>query len=239
MTEAEWFHTDDAKEMVNFLCQEQNGHRRKVGRRKLRLFGCACCRNHWDVMIESRSRAAVEYMERLADEADVIACLEKVQEDARQGLTAIQYSHLRNPADPRLRDRDTREDLAATAAHALVSRQPWMSALADQDMRMYVGEGDEVAHRLWRQRLKRMADLLRDIFGNPFQVLKVPRGWQTANVVALAQVIYDERVYDRMPILGDALEDAGCTNADMLMHCRQPGEHVRGCWVVDLLLDKK
>jgi hypothetical protein len=58
-------------------------------------------------------------------------------------------------------------------------------------------------------------------------------------VVKLAESIYDERAFDRMPILADALEEAGCANADILAHCRQPGEHVRDCWAVDLLLGKE
>jgi hypothetical protein len=58
-------------------------------------------------------------------------------------------------------------------------------------------------------------------------------------VTALAQSIYDQRRFADMPILADALAEAGCTNADVLNHCRQPGEHVRGCWVVDLLLGKE
>jgi hypothetical protein len=62
--------------------------------------------------------------------------------------------------------------------------------------------------------------------------------WNDGIVPKLAQAIYDDRVFDRLPILADALEEAGCTNADILNHCRQPGEHVRGCWVVDLLLGK-
>ena len=57
--------------------------------------------------------------------------------------------------------------------------------------------------------------------------------------VKLAQGIYEERAFDRLPILADALEDAGCDNADILSHCRGPGPHARGCWVVDLLLGKK
>ena len=55
----------------------------------------------------------------------------------------------------------------------------------------------------------------------------------------IAQAIYDKRAFDRMPILADALEDAGCDNADILAHCRGPNEHVRGCWVVDLILGKQ
>ena len=62
--------------------------------------------------------------------------------------------------------------------------------------------------------------------------------WLTAHVVAIAQGSYDDRAFERIPILGGALEDAGCTNGDILDHCRQPGEHVRGCWVVDFLLGK-
>src|SRR5262249_39651185 len=59
----------------------------------------------------------------------------------------------------------------------------------------------------------------------------IDAAWLTSNVVALAQAIFDEKAYDRLPILADALEDAGCDQADILNHCRQPGEHVRGCWV--------
>jgi len=80
--------------------------------------------------------------------------------------------------------------------------------------------------------------LLRDIFGNPFRPVTVDPAWQTATVVALAEAIYADRAFDRLPILADALEEAGCLNGDLLNHCRQPGEHVRGCWAVDLLLSK-
>jgi hypothetical protein len=59
----------------------------------------------------------------------------------------------------------------------------------------------------------------------------------TRTVTNLAQAIYDDRAFDRMPILADALEDAGCTNQDILNHCRKPGVHVRGCWAVDLILE--
>ena len=63
--------------------------------------------------------------------------------------------------------------------------------------------------------------------------------WNDGAVRKMAQVIYDDRAFDRLPILADALEDAGCDNAAILSHCRGPGEHVRGCWVVDLLLGKE
>jgi hypothetical protein len=80
--------------------------------------------------------------------------------------------------------------------------------------------------------------IIRDIFGNPFKPVTIDPSWLTSNVVSLAQAIYDERAFDRMPILGDALEDAGCDNKDILNHCRSGEEHVRGCWVVDSILGK-
>ncbi len=62
--------------------------------------------------------------------------------------------------------------------------------------------------------------------------------WNDGAVRKMAQLIYDDRAFDRLPLLADALEDAGCTDADILDHCRGGAEHVRGCWVVDLLLGK-
>jgi hypothetical protein len=83
------------------------------------------------------------------------------------------------------------------------------------------------------------ADFVRDIFGNPFRPVAVDPGWLTSTVVALARGIYDDRAFERMPILADALEDSGCDHADVLAHCRgAEATHVRGCWVVDLLLGK-
>jgi hypothetical protein len=82
-------------------------------------------------------------------------------------------------------------------------------------------------------------NLIRDIFGNPFHPITLDPSWLTSTVQALASGIYEERAFDRMPILADALQDAGCDNEDILNHCRQPGEHCRGCWVVDLLLGKQ
>ncbi|MBA4189694.1 MAG: hypothetical protein C0467_17045 [Planctomycetaceae bacterium] len=81
--------------------------------------------------------------------------------------------------------------------------------------------------------------LLRCTFGNPFRPVTFDPQWLTSDVLSLARGIYDDRAFDRMPILADALQDAGCENADVLDHCRDPnGVHVRGCWVVDCVLGK-
>jgi hypothetical protein len=84
--------------------------------------------------------------------------------------------------------------------------------------------------------------LLRDIFGNPFVPITIDSSWLTWSdsiVVKMAGAIYEDRGFDRMPVLADALEKAGCTDAAILDHCRGPGPHVRGCWVVDRLLGKE
>ena len=87
--------------------------------------------------------------------------------------------------------------------------------------------------------MREQAVLAREIFGNPFRPVTLNPAWLTSTVLALANGIYSERAFDRMPILADALQDAGCDNEDILTHCRQSGEHTRGCWVVDLLLGKE
>jgi hypothetical protein len=111
----------------------------------------------------------------------------------------------------------------------------WFSEKAAGARRDLEGRKDAAAE----EERCRQSKLIRDCF-NPFNRQGHSTApWKGGIVVRLAQAIYDERAFDRLPVLADALEEAGCTDADLLAHCRQPGEHVRGCWVVDLLLGKK
>ena len=80
------------------------------------------------------------------------------------------------------------------------------------------------------------ADLIRCVFQNPHCPLAFPLKWRTSAVVDLARTMYESRDFAAMPILADALEEAGCEDADILTHCRGDGPHVRGCWVVDGIL---
>jgi hypothetical protein len=86
---------------------------------------------------------------------------------------------------------------------------------------------------------KLAASFVRDIYGNPFRPVAFPPSWRTDTAIALARQIYESRDFSAMPILADALQDAGCDNDDVLNHCRGDGPHVRGCWVVDLVLEKE
>src|SRR5262249_9189550 len=87
--------------------------------------------------------------------------------------------------------------------------------------------------------IAQQAELFRDVLGNPFRSLAIQPRWWTPRVVGLAQAISDRRAFQRMPELATALGQAGCTDGGILAHCRQHGQHVRGCYVVDLILGKK
>jgi len=109
----------------------------------------------------------------------------------------------------------------------------------DQLLRLCIGSQDWYIRDDFNPRLRdELARLIREIFGNPFHLVEFDPRWRTANAVDLARTIYGEKGFDRMPVVADALMDAGCAEESILDHCRAPGPHVRGCWVVDLLLGR-
>jgi hypothetical protein len=122
------------------------------------------------------------------------------------------------------------------AAHTIGHQAATLCAPATyDDPDTYVRE--ELAGR--QSQYVRQCWFLHDIFGNPFHPIAVDPTRMTPAVVKLANAIYDERRVSDLRILADALEEAGCTNAEILNHCRSEGPHVRGCWVVDLILGKQ
>jgi hypothetical protein len=131
----------------------------------------------------------------------------------------------------------TNEDLASIGVNP-VDVQP-----AEQDAAVASRAAAESKGAVARQfELVAQCQILHDLIGNPFRPLHIAPtwlSWRDGTVPQLAQGIYNDRAFDRLPILADALEDDGCTDLDILAHCRQPGEHVRGCWVVDLLLGEQ
>jgi hypothetical protein len=193
------------------------GYLSRADRRKRRLFSCACCRRVAAFMPDMRSIHCVDEVERLADG---LVSLSEVQLAARE-------------ADAAYRTADSnRVRRAAWAAVSTASR------LSDTYVVVVVGSVLSAAHN--RQEQKVLADLLRDIFGNPFRPITFDPAWRSDTAVSLAKHIYESRDFSAMPILADALQDAGCENADILTHCRdEQGTHVRGCWVVDLVLGKE
>ncbi|WP_227254493.1 hypothetical protein [Frigoriglobus tundricola] len=188
--------------------------------RKLRLYGCAACRRIWELM-DAASRGAVVASEQFAD-----GLISEEQLDLRSAAAEETY-------EDAVIDND---DLKAHVTHAAsYSSSPSLAlhVLAEAlDAILPAAPGGAT------EECAAQADLLRDIFGNPFRPIAINPAWLTSDVLALARGIYDERAFDRMPILADALQDAGCDNIDVLNHCRGDGLHVRGCWVVDMVLGK-
>jgi hypothetical protein len=101
--------------------------------------------------------------------------------------------------------------------------------------------GQIVEYRLPDYELEWVAQaaIFKDIFGNPFRPAAFAEAWRSESAVALARTAYDTRNFSLLPILADALEEAGCDHPEVLGHCRGPGPHVRGCWVVDGVLGKQ
>jgi hypothetical protein len=238
MTEAEWLACGDPSEMIRFLGE-------RISRRKLRWFAIACCRRLWEHLPGEEVRQALERAERYADGLLADSTAYRWYLRANRGKRAV------DPARPwelhachavsvaALPDSRSR----AFYAHVYVG-----FALADRA----IGRSGQVWEQDWAAArgvvYRELAPLLRDIVGDPFRPTAVDPAWLAwdGGVVArLAQATYDKPVLpagtldtSRLAVLADALEEAGCADPAILGHCRQPGEHVRGCWVVDLLLGK-
>lgn len=241
MTEQKWLTSVAVIKMTLFVASHDGMARRKIGRRKLRLFGCFSCRQLWEQMTDARSRHAVEVAERLADDRATPAEVKQAVEDAHLVCLAV-VSRAPQSGNAYQRAAEARgwlpddERDAARSARSVLSGV-WRSFTCRN--LFYEGSDSELARTLSPARRRTQADGLRCIFGNPFRPVEVDPAWLTWNegtVRRVARSIYDERAWDQMPILGDALEDAGCTRERVLSHCREPGPHTRGCWVVDLLL---
>ena len=244
MTEEEkWFSCIDPQQML----QQIGG---QASDRKLRLFAVACARLAWPWLGEVRSRHQVQTAERMADgqpedaeQAIVVAReVEQLEEAVRAGMPRTwMYDNDPRPLQglagccvvPDARD-------AAEGVIAAFGWCPWVQYFDPDaaDPFHLVGEGYENRDPATSMQA-RQCRLLREIFGDPFHSIDVNPAWLTRSVVGMAQGIYADRAFDRTPILGDALEDAGCGEASILAHCRGSDPHVLGCWVIDLLLGKE
>lgn len=194
---------------------------RTISQRKTRLFYCACVRRLWSWVKDSRSRAAVECSELFGDD-----CITSDQLlEARKAGYSAWY-------EIASRSIDSAEDNAAAAAFMCANEE--LVYASGVPGRVAAASGNEPAE------YKTQAAIIRDVLGNPFRPIIPTDSTTTASqVVELAQAIYEERAFDRMPVLVAELEKAGCTDPAILSHCREPEPHVRGCWVVDLILGKK
>jgi hypothetical protein len=216
MTEAEWLAATDPREMLLFM----HGRTRD---RKACLFACACCRRFWQAA-QPAAQSAIELGEWYADKPRTFDAV--TRRKFREGLS------LRDGIE--LTTATAEERISVAAANTL---RKGGAALASIWAEMSLGDDPDSPER--NNEVAAQVLLARDIFGNPFRSVAFDTDWRTSTAVSLAKQMYASREFSLMPILSDALQDAGCDNADILDHCRSDGPHVRGCWVVDHLLEKQ
>ena len=249
MNEAEWLACTDPKPMLELLYF-------KVRVRKLRLFACACCRRVWSLLHDERSQRVVEVAERYAGSFVPEVERSRAREEAFYVEKHILLEGGANSA----------AEMAASAAGYAGAgdedfyRSPegdeftasWGAAYCAAESVVY--DVHRVPRRADWTRLQAQArrveqaaqaSILRDIIGNPFRPIHFDLASRLPAVLTLATAAYEDRILpactldpERLAVLADALEESGCTDADILGHLRGSGPHVRGCHVLDLLLEK-
>ena len=222
VTEAEWLECTEPEKMLEFLRDSGS-----ASDRKLRLFGCACCRRVWHHM-DKYSRMAIGLAEKYTDATA-----------AR--WKRVWYKVTTWPGGGWWEAGGHRHGRSRMAAFLMVNRSVGVEDLMEAKFAL---SGLEEALQGVAQ-----CHLLHDLFGNPFGLVALDPAWLSwhgGTVVKLAHAAYEERHLPagtldngRLAVLGDALEEAGCTDSDILGHLRGPGPHVRGCWAVDLILGKE
>jgi hypothetical protein len=218
--------------------------------RRLRLVAVACCRAAWPHL--------PPYPEEDARDAECLALLELAERyadgTAKYGEMMAARRSLAGTGVPRGGPPGRKiaaawfasaKDPTDTSGYALTRLlgEAWRgrSELEMPSTRVrfgWLGHGEQTAVD-WVAACMALVAVVRDVFGNPFRKVKFDKKWRTDTAVALARQMYDSRDFSAMPILADALQDAGCENEDILTHCRDTAaRHARGCWVCDLVLGK-
>jgi hypothetical protein len=235
MTEAQWLECPEPGPLLQFLSG-------KLSERKLRFFACACSRRLLPVLRDPRLEEVLILAEQLAEgmasaKERLLVLMDAIQTEftAKSPTTVTQLSTLGFAAVCCF----PKHSLLPLGLDGLVRAVAWDAvpgATVDPDDGRMGNDPEWRAAYVAEQ--QQQARLLREVVASPFRPVAVTFAWQSPTVTQLAQAIFDEGSWVHLPILADALEEVGCTDDAVLDHCRQPGDHVRGCWVVDLLLGK-
>jgi hypothetical protein len=217
MDESGWLTTRDTAGLERYLRQTDT----PAHLRRLSLFACACARRVLHRIVDPEFASACG---RLLEESEALCDRGHSMKDHR---LAFEQARSRFPLPGRLASDD--ECYAGLAVLKASSGGLFLQGVRELSLR--------ATRRLKEADAQR--DLLRCVFGNPFrQIILDPTwlAWQNGLIPALARHIHDERRIDEMPVLGDALEDAGCDDEVILAHCRDGDAHIRGCWLLDSIL---
>jgi hypothetical protein len=245
MTEQDWLTCTDPGPMLAALGASLRAHPSQASERKMRLFGVACCRRIDCLLLKLKlAFRAVVIAERVADghvvEEDVSEYRIRVNDEAFGWIDCWRTERENNfmyfaGVAAALALGDCRQERPGNLFDLLDCAPSAARAAAHWCRR---NDRAQMSESVFRAMLAEQVPILRCIVGNPFRPVACDPSWRTTTAVGLAEAIYAERAFDRLPILADALEDAGCDNPDVLAHCRDRGPHARGCWVVDLILGK-
>jgi hypothetical protein len=213
VTEQEWLECKDPMPMLEFV-------RGKVSDRKLRLLLVACCNRVEHLVPDELGQQEFKVPE--------VFTIEQAQEmDAWLFRKGLQAEASMFAPDYQVTPPDVQRLFIATANVC------WATArIATR------ASGGEMFGPAFKVEQAAQAILLRDIFENPFRPFNIAPAWLSNEVVMLAGHVYQDRAFDRLPSLADVLMDVGCNSEEVIAHCRGNAPHVRGCWLIDLLLGK-
>lgn len=236
MTEEEWLTSQDPQPLAVYLFDWANP-------RKLRLWACACGR-------EASSSYQNPLIGQVLDLFEGVAEGDRRREEQQGPISELQWSKEGEQAAGFSQVVDGiacsqwidmvkgHEELFALGLLHLAFGQAYRACPMAQPEGPTAPPTDPEWRSVYSTALKKQSATARDIFNNPFRPVVFDSRWRTSTVLALAEMSYADRAFDRLPILADALQDAGCEHPDVLTHCRGPGPHARGCWVIDGILGK-
>ncbi len=227
--------------------------RNKLSLRKLQLLACAICRLEWEHITEPRLRAAIQTYERFADgqasDEETSAAVHAVREVL--GWT-VEGGIVRVPDHPTPNGPEEAARLEVEAATNFAPRLALGLAIRRVSQAVWLVSPERSPRVVMAAHERQVCDLFREIVGNPFRPWKAVPDFLGGGVVQpdgrtvkltgtarqLAEGIRTDQAFDRLPILADALEESGVTDAELLAHLRRDGGHVRGCWALDVALGK-
>ena len=227
--ERDWISGDEPSALLQFI-------RHNASKRKLRLFAVGCCRRVQHLVIDE-ARDSITLAEQVADG--------EVEDSIRRSVrgNAYMYDWVHPPTFPYEEIAHARGPAKQSVCFVLARKggeaalySSYYALCAATQYSRNIGVESDLAD--WTER-KFQCDILRDVFGNPFCELAFQPSWRTPEVTNLAESIYYNESFELMPDLLEALKNAGCREEVIIQHCQNDTLHVKGCWLIDMILEKK
>ncbi len=216
MDQNEWTTSTDTRKMLRFI-------RDTISERKIRLFAVGCCRRGWAAMDEELQNAVL-LAEAVADDPSLLG-------EAKECGNRIWARFMKIGLE--------QEDFADLVASIARANRRDKSYAVNIDQLVCNLEKVAKSNVDWFVKSPPLHEILRDVVGDPFAEVRWNENWYTEDVRRMARRIYDERRFNEVPLLADALEEAGRAVQSILAHCRDANDDVRGCWCLDSILGKR